>query len=308
MHKQFFPKEFIEKYQALLGEEWKEFFECSQQKLKKSLWTNSLKIAPIELKQALEKQDWELKQLAFHENSFEIINQEKPGQCKEFKQGLFNLQEISSMLPAIELTPKKEEFVLDCCAAPGNKTIQLACLMQNTGKLIAVDKNAKRFNSLRFNAKKFGLSNAECYCADFVKFKYNRQFDKILLDSPCSSEGVIRKRFDALKNWSNALVKKKSDLQKSLIAKAFYLLKQKGKIVYSTCSLSPEENEEVIDFLLKKNPNAELEKISINGIKTRNGLLEYNGKEFDDRIRNCARVLPQDNNTQAFFMAKILKN
>ncbi len=130
----------------------------------------------------------------------------------------------------------------------------------------------------------------------------------MLLDAPCSSEGVVRKRFDALKNWSQSLVIRKSQLQKKLILNAFNLLCDGGALVYSTCTLSPEENEEVVQFLLGKNPNARIEKIpKIKNFKWREGLAEYEKQSFDSQLKNCIRVLPQDNDSESFFVCKIKK-
>jgi 16S rRNA C967 or C1407 C5-methylase (RsmB/RsmF family) len=112
---------------------------------------------------------------------------------------------------------------------------------------------------------------------------------------------------DALENWSQRLVEKKAVLQKQLIQNAFSLLKENGELVYSTCTLSPEENEEIIQFLLEKNRNAELEKIAIPGFRLRSGLPEYNGKKFDSQLEKAVRVLPQDNDSEAFFVARIRK-
>ncbi|MDO8428291.1 MAG: RsmB/NOP family class I SAM-dependent RNA methyltransferase [Candidatus Diapherotrites archaeon] len=304
----FFPKEFLEKYQEILGTDFDSFFEISQTKLKKSIWVNSLKIQPKELKKILEHQNWRLKQLTFHLNSFTIISgPQKPGQIEEFAQGLFNLQEVSSMLPALVLSPEKNSRVLDCTAAPGNKTLQLACSMNNTGKLAVVEKNNVRAKSLNFNLKKWNVHNAKVFEIDFLNANFKEKFDFVLLDAPCSSEGLVRKRKEALKEWSQELVKRKSKLQKKLIVQAFNQLKENGTLVYSVCSLSPEECEEVIHHLLDKQENVKIEKIKIKGIKIRKGLTFYNGKTFEQEIENCARIYPQDNDSQAFFMTKIKK-
>ncbi|MBN2127357.1 MAG: RsmB/NOP family class I SAM-dependent RNA methyltransferase [Candidatus Diapherotrites archaeon] len=307
MNKTFFPEAFLEKYRKLMGNEFDEFIAVSKTKWSKSIWVNSNKINPKELKKKLEEKKWKLKELNFTENGFELTESaQKPGQEIEFKNGLFNLQEKSSMLPALILNPKQNERVLDACAAPGNKSIQLNNLMQNKGNLILVEKNKERFKSLKFNVNKFNL-NAETRLGDLLKASTEKKFDKILLDAPCSSEGLIRKKFDALKNWTPKLVEAKSSLQKKLILKSVDLLKPKGLLVYSTCSLSPEENEEVIDFLLKTR-KIKLKEIKVNEFKLRKGIEEWNGKKFNSEVKKCIRIYPQDNNSQAFFIALIEKN
>jgi len=305
MKKTFIPEEFKNKYEKILGSESEEFFSFCKTKYPKSIWANSLKIKPGLLEKILVKKGWKLEKL-FHENAFELENIEKPGQSQEFKEGLFNLQEKASILPAIVLNPNPKNIVLDACAAPGNKTLQLSCLMNGAGKIVAVEKNFERYKSLCFNIKKFEMENVEAKRMDLLDAKKKCLFDKILLDAPCSSEGLVRKDFDALKNWSNKLVRIKSDLQKKLVKKCIELLKPGGTIVYSTCSLSPEEDEEIVDFALNGG-EVSVEEIGFGGFKTRKGIIEWNGKKYDSEVSKCARIYPQDNNSQAFFLAKLVK-
>ena len=305
MKKTFIPDAFREKYSGIMRSESEKFFSCCTTKIPKSLWVNSLKISHEKLIPVLVEKGWKLKAL-FNENSFSLEGIEKPGQSDEFKQGLFNLQEKSSMLPAIALSPEPGQLVLDATAAPGNKTLQLACMMQNTGKLIAVEKNVLRFKSLKFNMKKFSVKNVIAKRMDLLDAKKENLFDKALLDAPCSSEGLVRKNYEALKEWSPALVERKSELQMKLIAKTFMLLKNGGEMVYSTCSLGPEENEAVVQSVLSKG-KAELMPIKIKGFETRKGLVEYNGNAFGKEMEKAVRIYPQDNDSQAFFFAKIRK-
>lgn len=305
MGKTFIPAEFGQKYSALLVDDYARFLECCGTKIPKSIWVNSLKAKPAELAGQLGAKGWKLTAL-FHENSFALEGIDRPGGSDEFRQGLFNLQEKSSMLPALILNPRRDDFVLDACAAPGNKTLQLSCLMRGKGKIVASDKSVQRHKSLRFNIKKFGMKNVIAQRQDVLTAKKNGIFDKILLDAPCSSEGLVRKDFDALKNWSPALVLEKSALQKGLFEKCLQLLKKGGELAYSTCSLSPEENEEVVAEFLSHG-KIEMLDARVEGFKTRPGLLEYNGKKFGKEMQKAVRVLPQDNDSQAFFIAKMRK-
>jgi len=294
------PAEFEQKYQKLLGSEYLDFIECCKTKLPKSIWINSLKIKPEKFYSQFEAKYSDknifLKQLPFHENAFEISGIDKPGSLEEFKEGLFNLQEKSAMLPAIALDPEGSEKVLDMCAAPGNKTIQLATLMEGKGKILAIDKNVERFRSLNFNINKFGLAKqVKTVRANALELDKKNYFDSCLLDAPCSSEGLIRKKADALKNWSQELVEQKAALQKKLILRAFDSLKKGSCLVYSTCSLSPEENEGVIKHLMQKR-KPDFEGVEFRGFKLRKGIDDIG-----------YRVLPQDNNSQAFYLCKINK-
>ncbi len=292
MKKTFFPEEFIEKYSSFLGREWDEFFETIKRKQPKSVWINSNKSDLDEVEQKLKEKD-----IVFRKHSFSTlalgIEMARPSELELFKEGKISSQEKASILPVIALAPEKTDFVLDACAAPGTKTIQLSNL---SGRVIATEVNSERVKSLYYNKKKFGLENVEVKRTDVRNLK--EKFDKILLDTPCSSEGLVRKKRDALKGWSQKLVERKATIQKELILHCFDLLKEKGELVYSTCSFAKEEDEDVVNYLLEKRKNAIVEKVILEGIKIReNGL-----------CKNCVRLYPQDNDTQQFFLAKIKKS
>jgi len=134
----------------------------------------------------------------------------------------------------------------------------------------------------------------------------NILFDKILVDAPCSGTGTIRKSLGTLKMWNINTGKNLAITQKKLIKTAFNVLKPGGTLVYSTCTLEPEEDEGVIDYLLNESPNAHLEEIDLN-IKKSKAFLEYDGQSFNKEISKCLRLWPQDNDTEGFFVAKITK-
>jgi tRNA (cytosine49-C5)-methyltransferase len=292
MKKTFFPKEFITKYKAFCGDEWEAFFETIQKKQAKSVWINNKKTHPDNIYKKLEEKDLSFKKYSFSEQAFEIL-MEKPGELEEFKKGKISLQEKGAMLPVLALGIEEEDIVLDACAAPGMKTIQASNFAK---KVLAIDVNSERIKSLIHNKGKYALNNVEIKRTDLRNI--NKKFNKIILDAPCSSEGLIRKKRDALKGWSQALVERKAELQKELILKCFDLLKEKGEMIYATCSFAKEEDEDVVNYLLKERENARVKKIELEGIKIRE----------NDLCKNCVRLWPQDNNTQQFFFAKIKKN
>jgi len=135
--------------------------------------------------------------------------------------------------------------------------------------------------------------------------RFENTFDKILLDAPCSSVGMIRKSFKFLRDWSMKKVIRYSSIQKRLIIAAYKALKPGGTLVYSTCTIDPLENEEVVDYLLSKT-DAKLEKIKLP-LKSTPPVLEFERREYSEEVRKCLRIHPQDNNTEAFFVAKIRK-
>ncbi len=208
-----------------------------------------------------------------------------------------------SLVPCIALDPKSRERILDMCAAPGTKTFAMSFLANNEAHIVANDISRFRVRRLKGIVNKYGLS-AEV--TNMSGRKIRGEFDKILLDAPCSGEGMINKKEKLFEHWSEKRIKRLSKIQKKLIIHAFEILRPGGTLVYSTCTFEPEENEEVVDSLLKKRPGAELEEIGIN-VKHSAGLAEWNGKEYDKRLEKCMRICPFHNGTGGFFVAKIRK-
>ena len=294
MRSTFFPREFLEKYSNFLGKEWDEFFKTIQTKQPKSFWVNTNKSTVNAALDSLKNKNISFKWLKFHQQAYSI-DFSTPGQLEEYRSGLISIQEKAAMMPVVALAPTKDDYVLDACSAPGMKTIQLSNL---AGKVFATELNTKRFEILKKTIERFDLKNVEAKRIDFRNLKRNKRFDKILLDVVCSSEGLVRKKREALVDWSQSLVKKKAHDQKHMLVRAFDYLKDGGVMVYSTCSFAVEENEEVINYFLTRRTNATIEPIVLEGVKIRENKL----------CKNCVRLYPQDNDTQQFFIAKIKKH
>ena len=304
-----FKDKFIERYSGLT--DWESFKECSLSFLKRSIRVNTLKISVPALKKRLEN-DWKLTPIPWCREGFWIEHKREDrrdiGNLREHALGFFYVQEAASMIPPIVLDPKPHEIVLDCCASPGSKASQLAQYMQNKGVLIANDYQGIRLAPLGINMQRMGAENTILTLMEGRFFKKaNIQFDKILVDAPCSGTGTIRKSLKTLRIWNPDMVRRLSATQKQLLDVAFSVLKKEGTVVYSTCSLEPEEDEGVIDFLLKKYDNAQLEQVELNGLKRSEPILEFEGNSYDKEIKKCLRIWPQDNDTEGFFVAKIRK-
>ena len=231
------------------------------------------------------------------------------GRTLEHLLGYYYIQELSSMLPIMALNPKEDEIFLDLCASPGSKTTQAGNVMKNTGTIIANEVSLGRMRILASNLERCGITNTIITRKDGRSFcrKIKEQkiyFDKILVDAPCSGEGTLRSSPKTFLMWNPKTIKALSRLQKELLKSAFMALKIRGEIVYSTCTHAPEENEGVINFIL----NEFKDKIEILDfelpLKTRPGLTQWEGKEYDSRVKKTKRVYPQDNNTEGFFLAK----
>ncbi|HHI04045.1 MAG TPA: NOL1/NOP2/sun family putative RNA methylase, partial [Candidatus Woesearchaeota archaeon] len=275
--------------------------------MRKSIRVNTLKISVEDLKKRLEK-EWNLTQIPWCEEGFFIEHKKglrrDIGNLIEHNLGYFYVPEAASMIPPVVLDAKPDEVVLDMCSAPGSKTTQLAAMMQNKGILVSNDSDCKRMAPLSFNIQRTGATNTLVTLMEGRFFKM--PFDKILLDAPCSGTGTIRKSLKTLKMWNPNMVKRIAGTQRQLIDVAFNCLKPGGVMTYSTCTLEPEENEAIIDFLLNKYENAKLEKIELN-IKYSNAIKSFEGAEYSKEVEKCLRIWPQDNDTCGFFVAKINK-
>ncbi|MBI2507491.1 RsmB/NOP family class I SAM-dependent RNA methyltransferase [Candidatus Woesearchaeota archaeon] len=295
-----FKEKFIERYTGLT--DFKEFQEAISQPARKSIRVNTIKISVKKLESKISG----LKNVPWCDEGFYIERRETAvGNLREHFLGYFYVQEAASMIPALILDPEEEDLVLDMSAAPGSKTTQLASLMKNRGAIIANDIKWDRIKALSMNLQRCGVSNTiiTIYKGEFFP---DVKFDKILLDAPCSGTGTLQKSPDTLKIYNTGMIKKLSYQQKRMILKAYSLLKRGGSLVYSTCSLEPEENENVVDCLLEKT-DARLEKASLQNLKSSTPVLEFEGKKYNSEIKKCLRIWPQDNNSEGFFIAKIKK-
>jgi tRNA (cytosine49-C5)-methyltransferase len=299
-------EKFEERYKKLLGDEYESFLKYSAEFIRKAIRVNTLKISVEELKERLEKKGWQLTQVPWCKEGFWIKGERRDlGNLAEHVLGYIYVQEAASMIPAVVLAPKPDEIVLDMCASPGSKTTQMIQYMENKGLVIANDLTGERLKSLAINVQRIGATNTVITRISGDKFP-EIKFDRILVDAPCSGTGTIRKSLRTIETWNPDLVKRIAALQKKLIERAFNLLKENGEMVYSTCTLEPEENEEIINFLLEKYPNAKLEEINLD-IKRSKVVLEFGGKKYNKEIEKCLRIYPQDNDTEGFFVAKLRK-
>jgi len=304
-----FKDAFVDRYKLLLGKRYDEFVEYSLSFLRKSIRVNTLKISISGLRKGLEQQ-WKLESIPWYKNGFWIEHKKGRrdiGNTLEHVLGYLYVQEAASMIPPIVLDPKPGEIVLDMCAAPGSKSTQIAQHMQNKGILVCNDITAKRISPLSINLQRCGVLNGIVTIMNGQRFgSIGMCFDKILLDAPCSGTGTIRKSLKTIDMWNQAMIKRLARTQKSLIESAFQALKPNGNLVYSTCTLEPEENEGVIDYLLKKYENARVEDIKLK-IKKSKPILSFDGIRYNKEIKRCLRIWPQDNDTEGFFVAKITK-
>jgi len=224
---------------------------------------------------------------------------------KVYTQNKIYIQNLSSIIAALSLDVKEDDWVLDLAAAPGGKSLIFSEVAK---KVSAVEPDKKRFFRMKRNFKEHGAKNIQTYNKDgrFVYKATGEMFDKVFLDAPCSSEAHI----DLDKGitwWNLKRVKRFSKLQKELLISAFESLKSGKEMIFATCTFSPEENEESVDFLLNRYDNAEIVEVKLDIPNIQNGITEWDGKKYNDEVRKCVRILPY-NAYSGFFFAKIRKN
>lgn len=301
---------FLEYLKELFGNELDLFLEYSIKPLKESIRVNTLKISCNSLKNILIEKNWKIKKIPWVDYGFLIeYSPEDIAQTLEYSLGYYYIQGAMSMLPVEILDLKKGDIVLDLCAAPGSKTTQISQKMEGKGIIIANDINVKRIKALSSNIQKCFALNVIILLKDGrILYKwYKDTFDKVLIDAPCSSTGIIRKSWRVAKKWNIKLIERLSKYQTQLLLSGFDCLKKGGVLVYSTCSICPEENERCINNLLQSRNNAYLKEIDIKNIKYENGITNWKKEKYNEEILKCIRIYPYHNDSEGFFIAKIVK-
>jgi NOL1/NOP2/sun family putative RNA methylase len=322
-------EKFVERYKALLCDRYNDFIKYSMSYIRKSIRVNTLKVSVEEAKKRLEK-NWLLIPVPWCKEGFWIdyrVDEKNEGKGEEGSEskkeervkrydignvlehmlGYIYVQDAASMIPPVVLLPEPGELVLDMCSSPGSKASQMAAMMNNTGVLIANDLQGSRLKALGINLQRTGVSNVLITQMPGHRFRQlTLKFDKVLVDAPCSGTGTIRRSLKTLNMWGPHMVKKMAGQQKQLLASGFEALKPGGTIVYSTCTMEPEEDEGVVSWLLSSYPDAKLEEITLN-IKRSPAILEFEGGKYNPEVNKCLRIWPQDNDSEGFFVAKMRK-
>ena len=303
------PVRSLDRYRDIV-EDFDTFVEFCRKPLPVCYWVNTLRTTSEEVNERLRRDGFRMTPLTWLADAFKLEPTEHSlGRRFEHKAGLINIQEEVSMAPVVVLDPQPGEYVADLCAAPGNKTSQIAVRMQNTGTVLANDKVYSRIRALRAVQERLGLINIT------LTHRHGGDlpnawglFDRVLVDAPCSCEGNSRKSESSLilkeKGFREDLV----EIQKSILKRAIKLTKPGGTVVYSTCTYAPEENEGVVDHALKTYVG-EISTIPIvlSGLQNAPGLLEWNGQSFASGVTRAARIYPHHNDSGGFFVAAFKK-
>jgi NOL1/NOP2/sun family putative RNA methylase len=301
-----FPAEFVARYSRFIPD-FDVFSEAMASPPARTVRVNTLKASR---EQALDwLSDLEPEPVPWWDLAFKLSDEGSVGKRLEHFLGLVYVQDAASMVPPLVLGPQPGEHVLDLAAAPGSKTTQIAAMMENSGLLVANDFSRTRVRGLIGNVDRAGCLNVAICRMDGIKLgrAVEGSIDRVLVDAPCTCEGTIRRSNEALDRWSVAACERFGSLQKGLIVAGFRALKPGGTMVYSTCTIAPEENEEVVAYLLARCHDAETCEIELEGFSMRDALAEWKGIWFPEQVARCRRILPQDNDTEAFFLACIRK-
>jgi len=273
---------------------------------------NTLKSTPQDLETELTAAGIPFERIEWLEGVYRIAPEDKLRltQSDAFYGGRLYIQNLASMIAPLLLAPEPEETVLDLAAAPGGKTLMLAGMMRNTGWLSAVELSRERFFRLRDNLESQGVTNAHTYMTDgrSVGKKCPEMFDRILLDAPCSSEARFKTHEPkSMSFWSIHKVKETSKLQRRLLLSAFDALKPGGKLLYCTCSFSPEENESPLQHLLERHGDRlKTLPLALPFDNLQKPLKRWGKEVFDERIQNGVRILPTDT-IDGFFLCLLEK-
>jgi len=229
------------------------------------------------------------------------------GATPEYLCGHYMLQSAASFLPVLSLAPHPGDKVLDMAAAPGGKTTYIAQMMKNKGFLVANDYKKERLRAVHFNVQRMGITNCVVTNYDGRKFpKIMRGFDRVLLDAPCSCLGVLARYPQAKASRQYIDVYKAAHLQRELLRAAIDCCKVGGYVVYSTCSVAVEENEAVVDYVLKHRHCKIVETGLPEEIETK-GYTKYKDRRYDDKMKMTRRVYPHRENMDGFYIAKLKK-
>lgn len=298
------PIDFTEKMKGILGAEYGAFLKSYEEPRNFGLRVNTAKISPEEFQRLA---PFHLTKIPWVENGFYYEEQDAPSRHPFYYAGLYYLQEPSAMTPASRLPVSPGERVLDLCAAPGGKATELGAKLRGEGLLVANDISASRARALLKNVEVFGIRNS--FLVNEIPGKIAERFleffDKILVDAPCSGEGMFRKDPDVAKAWDAKKPLACAKIQREILSQAVRMLRPGGMLLYSTCTFSPEENEQIIAGLLKEREDMRLAEIEgyAGFSEGRPDLADGNPE-----LRKCVRIWPHKMAGEGHFLALLEKD
>ena len=304
-----FPPEFIERLHRIVPSEClDQIYQRYQVPAQTAFRINPLVQTTSRILDDLRLEGLNFKEIEWCPNAYHLVDESQRTQLvnsEAVRFGQAYIQNPSSMIPALLLAPQDGEEILDLAAAPGGKTLHLASIMNQSGRIAAVEAVKKRFFKLKSNVERSGARNIDLYLKDgrVVGKLCPERFDAVLLDAPCSSEA----RFtlsdpNSWGYWSPKKIKEVSQKQKGLLRSAWKSLKPGGRLVYCTCSLAPEENEGVIHKVLQMwgddvevlSTRDALNSLNLGEVTLQEGIIHWGKKPFDERVKQSIRIIASD--------------
>lgn len=293
------PEEFEKKMKNMLGDEYDDYIKSYEYPKYQGIRINPLK---LDMEKWMEINPFTtLKPVPWCKEGFYYDASEKPAKHPYYFAGLYYIQEPSAMSPGAYLPIEPGDKILDMCAAPGGKSTQIGSRMQGEGVLVSNDISPSRVKALLKNVENFGITNSivTSETSEKLASKWHHYFDKILIDAPCSGEGMFRKNENAAKSWEAYGVEHCANLQRIILEDSAHLLKMNGMILYSTCTFSPEENEGMINEFLQKHPDFKVIPLEpVGGIQ--HGRPELIGA--DESLKGALRLWPHHLEGEGHFL------
>lgn len=298
------PQKYLDSMKELLGDEFQAYLDSFSQKRLYGLRVNNLKISTEDF---LKISPFKLKKIPWIDNGFYYEEDDKPAKHPYYFAGLYYLQEPSAMTPASILPIEHGDKVLDVCAAPGGKSTELGARLGGTGLLVSNDISASRAKALLKNIEVSGIGSVVITCEEPGKLisSFESFFDKILIDAPCSGEGMFRKDNKLIKSWQMNGPKYFAAIQKSILSQAAQMLKPGGYMLYSTCTFSKLEDEDNIQLFLESHPDFSLVDIFDSGIPS---IHPYDGFSNGIGLPQCVRIFPHKMQGEGHFVALLKKD
>lgn len=297
------PEDYQNRMQEMLGDEYLQYLDSFNHSYGQTLRVNQLKMEPADFIRRFLLNG----QVSWCDTGFYYEGDERLSANPYYHAGIYYLQEPSAMAPAAFLPVEPGDKVLDLCAAPGGKSTALAARLQGEGFLLSNDISASRCKPLLKNMEMAGVTNSviTCEAPEKLSGRFAGYFDKVLVDAPCSGEGMFRREPSMVKSWSAEEVKRYAVLQREILFHAAKMLRPGGYLLYSTCTFAKEEDEQTVEYFLEQHKDFSLQELPFcEGIEM--GRMEWTLHGRED-VRNCRRFLPHKVKGEGHFAALFKK-
>ena len=308
--KQLTPTELRRRWKNLFETEVTKAWQWAFHPVPRTIRVNTLKTTAEHFLEIADNYGWRVERAAISPFVFRLPAGRlsvSPGNTAEHDQGFFYVQDVASLLPAIGLDPQPGDMVLELGAAPGSKSTQMAQMMQNRGCIIAIDISQPRLEILKRNVQRMEAAIVQPTLGDGTRLgpEFRSRFDRVLVDGPCSCEGIFRYKPHKLFEWSLSQMRRNASTLELLLRNGFEALRPGGTLVYSTCTYAPEENEVIIDRALNRFPSAHLLPVPCVGLRCVPGKSRWEDAALHPSLTQTRRCYPWHNNSLGFFVAKM---